>query len=102
MAIFRRKQRDDDIVDITCYGSTIPSQNVGGFIVDNYSGNIGIGYDMGDRPTGTYNDLIPQRLYPGAWITVNPVKSTADKHCAYCGNVNAPDARKCCGCQHAI
>ena len=25
-----------------------------------------------------------------------------DKTCAYCGNVNAPDARNCRGCQHAI
>ena len=25
-----------------------------------------------------------------------------DKVCEYCGSVNAPDARRCCGCQHAI
>ena len=41
-------------------------------------------------------------LGPGAWIAVDAKKPTTDKTCAYCGSVNAPDARKCCGCQHAI
>ena len=42
-------------------------------------------------------------LGPGQFIPVNfDSKKYEQKHCAYCGNVNAPDARSCCGCQHAI
>ena len=73
--------------DIQGFSSTIPSQyvyaNAGGVIID------------GDKPF--------MRLSPITGVTVNMSKGPySDKTCAYCGNVNAPDARKCCGCQHAI
>jgi len=58
------------------------------------SSNVGIGSldcDIGE---------LPLTVYPNNYRPVEQVSQ--DKICAYCGNANAPDARKCCGCQHAI
>ena len=70
--------------------STIPGQYI-------------IGHDMGDRPTGEYVDYIPQRIDSERLVIIERVADTVtSKTCEYCGSVNAPDARRCCGCQHAI
>jgi len=83
MAIFGRKQRD------VCYWDASDDSNVL------------IGHYMGDRPTGDYNDLVSTAgLSFGNSELYEHVGK--DKTCQYCGNVNAPDARKCCGCQHAM
>ena len=73
------RKLSDDIVYIPCYGDTAAGQ---------YSGNVEFGYG---RIAGL--SFGNSELYEHVG---------KDKHCAYCGNVNAPDARNCCGCQHAI
>ena len=62
-----------------------------------FAGQYIIGYDMGDRPMGEYVDYIPQRIDSERFAD-----TVTSKTCEYCGSVNAPDARRCCGCQHAI
>ena len=65
-----------------------------------------VGHNFKHKETGTYNDHIPQGIVSTAGLSFGNSELYEhvgkDKHCPYCGNVNAPDARRCCGCQHAI